>query len=305
MKIATIANVYPFSDRRSQGINSNDIATNGSYRQPSYKVSFAQNSVVLLNSPYIVLKAANAGQTTTKGWLWNSESHIYMRTSSISTATVAISSRSARELSGEEVKVDSIDLGQAIDPDYYDFYFVGGGQDKQQIVIAEDLLKKADSIKAAVNGGAVLLSVCGGYQLLGHYYKPHEGPELKGISLIDAYTVAGNRRMIGNVIIKREDSSTLVGFENHSGKTFLGKDVPALGKIVVGNGNNGEDKMEGAAAGTVYGTYLHGSLLPKNPAFADQILAQALTRRFGSVNLAPLDDTIELNAHKRALTLPA
>lgn len=206
---------------------------------------------------------------------------------------------------GIEVKVDSIDLGQAIDPDYYDFYFVGGGQDKQQIVIAEDLLKKADSIKAAVNGGAVLLSVCGGYQLLGHYYKPHEGPELKGISLIDAYTVAGNRRMIGNVIIKREDSSTLVGFENHSGKTFLGKDVPALGKIVVGNGNNGEDKLEGAAAGTVYGTYLHGSLLPKNPAFADQILAQALTRRFGSVNLAPLDDTIELNAHKRALTLPA
>lgn len=204
-----------------------------------------------------------------------------------------------------EVKVDAIDLGQEIDPEYYDFYFVGGGQDKQQIVIAEDLLKKAGSLKKATEGGAVVLSVCGGYQLLGHYYKPHEGPELKGISLVDAHTVAGNRRMIGNVIVKREDATTLVGFENHSGKTYLGKGVNALGKAIVGNGNNGEDKLEGLAQGTIYGTYLHGSLLPKNPEFADLLLSQALSRRYGSQNLKPLDDRLETLAHKRALTLPA
>ncbi|MBX9937830.1 MAG: hypothetical protein K2Y32_01185 [Candidatus Obscuribacterales bacterium] len=204
-----------------------------------------------------------------------------------------------------EVKVDAIDLGQNIDPEYYDFYFVGGGQDKQQIVIAEDLLKKADALRKATEGGAVVLSVCGGYQLLGHYYKPHEGPELKGISLVDAHTVAGNRRMIGNVIVKREDATTLVGFENHSGKTYLGKGVNALGKAIVGNGNNGEDKLEGLAQGTIYGTYLHGSLLPKNPEFADLLLSQALSRRYGSQNLKPLDDKLETLAHKRALTLPA
>lgn len=208
---------------------------------------------------------------------------------------------------GIEVKVDSIELGQSIDPEYYDFYFVGGGQDKQQIVIAGDLLKKADAIKKAINDGAVILSVCGGYQLLGHYYKPHEGPELKGISLVDAHTVAGNRRMIGNVIVKRDDATTLVGFENHSGKTYLGAGVSALGRVVVGNGNNGEEriKMEGLAQGTVYGTYLHGSLLPKNPGFADQLLTQALARRYGSVPLKVLDDRLETQAHKRALTLPA
>lgn len=206
-----------------------------------------------------------------------------------------------------EVKVDSLELGQSIDPDYYDFYFVGGGQDKQQIVIAEDLLKKADSIKKAIKDGAVILSVCGGYQLLGHYYKPHEGPELKGISLVDAHTVAGNKRMIGNVIVKRDDATTLVGFENHSGKTYLGAGVSPLGRVVVGNGNNGEEKikMEGLAQGTVYGTYLHGSLLPKNPGFADQLLSQSLARRYGAVNLKVLDDRLETQAHKRALTLPA
>ena len=204
-----------------------------------------------------------------------------------------------------EVKVDAIDLGQEIDPDFYDFYFVGGGQDKQQIVIAEDLRKKEKQIKEAIGNGAVILSVCGGYQLLGHYYKPHEGPELKGISLVDAYTVAGNRRMIGNVLVKRDDATTLVGFENHSGKTFLGKGVSALGKAIVGNGNNGEDKLEGLAQGTVYGTYLHGSLLPKNPGFADQLLSQALARRYGPQHLQPLDDHFENQAHKRAMTLPA
>jgi CobQ-like glutamine amidotransferase family enzyme len=197
---------------------------------------------------------------------------------------------------GIEVKVEAIDLNQKTDPDFYDLYFVGG---------AEDLLKRQGDLKTATSNGAVILSVCGGYQLLGHYYKPHDGPELKGISLLDAYTVAGDRRMIGNVTIKGDDGLTLVGFENHSGKTFLGHGVPPLGKILVGNGNNGEDKTEGAALGTVYGTYLHGSLLPKNPHFADRLLTQALKRRYGEVSLAALDDKLENQAHKRALALPS
>jgi len=206
---------------------------------------------------------------------------------------------------GIDVTVEPIGLGQEAKVDYFDIYFIGGGQDKQQMTIAEDLLKRKADLQAAVGSGAVILSVCGGYQLLGHYYRPHEGDELKGISLIDAYTVAGNRRMIGNVVVKQEDGHTLVGFENHSGKTYLGTGVKSLGKCEVGNGNNGEDGMEGAAHGTVYGTYLHGSLLPKNPHFADKLIAQALERRNGAVKLAPLDDKLENAAHKRALILPA
>jgi CobQ-like glutamine amidotransferase family enzyme len=206
---------------------------------------------------------------------------------------------------GIETIMKPVGLGEEIDPEWADLYFIGGGQDKQQQVIAVDLLKHADSLSKAVKSGAVVLSVCGGYQLLGHYYRPHEGDELRGISLIDAHTVAGNRRMIGNVQIRRGDGSTLVGFENHSGKTFLGKDVKALGKIVVGNGNNGDDGFEGAEVNTVYGTYLHGSLLPKNPEFADRLLSQALTRRYGVCNLSAIDDNLEDQAHKRALALPA
>jgi CobQ-like glutamine amidotransferase family enzyme len=204
-----------------------------------------------------------------------------------------------------EVITTAIGIGEPIDPDYFDLFFIGGGQDKQQTVIAQDLIKRRDVLNRAVEQKSVILAICGGYQLLGHYYKPHQGDELKGLSILDAHTVAGHKRMIGNVQIKRADGSTLVGFENHSGQTFLGKDVPGLGKIVVGNGNNGEDGYEGAAVGTVYGTYLHGSLLPKNPHFADLLITQALTRRYGNLSLQPLDDALEISAHKRALSLPA
>ncbi len=206
---------------------------------------------------------------------------------------------------GITATVQPIGLGEKIDPDYFDFYFIGGGQDKQQQTIAEDLVLRADELHKAVSSGAVILSICGGYQLLGHYYQPHEGPQLKGISLIDAHTVAGNRRMIGNVVVKRDDGTTLVGFENHSGRTFLGPSLKPLGKAMIGNGNNGDDMFEGAVSDTVYGTYLHGSILPKNPHFADELLAQALARRHGKFTLSALDDASELAAHKRALSLPA
>ncbi len=208
-----------------------------------------------------------------------------------------------------KVEVHATALKEAIDPEYYDVFFIGGGQDKQQQVIAEDLLANKDALPKSIEGGAVILSVCGGYQLLGHYYKPHEGPELRGISLVDAHTIAGNRRMIGNVVIRRDDASTLVGFENHSGRTFLGEGVQALGRVVVGNGNNGDDGFEGLAqdvgGGRVYGTYLHGSLLPKNPVLADEIIKHALKRRYGVVELSNLDDFVERSAHDYAVTLKA
>jgi CobQ-like glutamine amidotransferase family enzyme len=209
------------------------------------------------------------------------------------------------EWRGISVQVDAIGIGEELDPSVYDLYFIGGGQDKQQVAIAADLRRHEKALKQAVAGRAVILAICGGYQLLGHYYRPHEGPELKGISLLDAFTVAGNRRMIGNVSIKRENGQTLVGFENHSGKTFLGKGVPPLGKVQTGNGNNGDDGFEGAQSGTVYGTYLHGSLLPKNPLLADELLRKALARLNGEITLTPLDDALEYAAHKRALGLPA
>jgi CobQ-like glutamine amidotransferase family enzyme len=206
---------------------------------------------------------------------------------------------------GCDVITRPLGLADKLDPDWADFYFIGGGQDKQQEVIAEDLQRQAKVLHRAVASGVVILSVCGGYQLLGHYYKPHVGDELKGISILDAHTVAGNRRMIGNVNVQMADGHSLVGFENHSGKTYLGKELHALGKVVRGNGNNGDDGMEGAQSGKVYGTYLHGSLLPKNPWFADRLIREALFRRYGDVNLEPLADAAEERAHKRALALPA
>ena len=136
---------------------------------------------------------------------------------------------------GVDVLVQSIGLGEEIDPEYCSIlFFIGGGQDKQQQIIAEDLVKRASTLKKATDAGAVMLTVCGGYQLLGHYYKPHDGAELKGISLIDAYTVAGNRHMIGNVVIRMENGETLVGFENHSEKPFSEKTCLHSGKCYQG-----------------------------------------------------------------------
>jgi CobQ-like glutamine amidotransferase family enzyme len=203
------------------------------------------------------------------------------------------------------VDIKTIEIGAVLDPDWADIYFIGGGQDKQQIMIATDLQRHANALKQAADNGVVMLAVCGGYQLFGHYYQPHEGPKLSGVSLIDAYTVAGNKRMIGNVTITLPDNSTLVGFENHSGQTFLGKGTKALGQVSKGNGNNGQDGFEGAHSQNIYGTYLHGSLLPKNPAFTDKLISEALTRRYGQISLRPLNDQIEFDAHKSALALKA
>jgi CobQ-like glutamine amidotransferase family enzyme len=162
-------------------------------------------------------------------------------------------------------------------------------------------LGNGEAIREAVEGGAALLSVCGGYQLLGQFFRSAEGVEITGTGLFDAYTVAGGSRMVGNLLIEGDLGSadpTLVGFENHSGRTYLGEGAAPLGTVVVGNGNNGEDGREGARYKAAIGTYLHGPVLPKNPSLTDWLILAALRRRAGAdVTLPPLDDRREIEAH--------
>ena len=206
------------------------------------------------------------------------------------------------EWRGIEVTIETVSAGDRLDPERYDLYFFGGGQDAQQDIVAEDLRgPNGAALREAVAGGAAILSVCGGYQLLGHFYRPFEGPELPGLGILDVHTVAGRTRFIGNVLALGEQP--LVGFENHSGRTYLGHDAAPLATVVVGAGNNGEDGTEGAVQRKVIGTYLHGSLLPKNPWLADRVLSWALERRRGEVQLPPLDDTLEQSAREAAMGL--
>jgi lipid II isoglutaminyl synthase (glutamine-hydrolysing) len=207
---------------------------------------------------------------------------------------------------GIDVEVINMGVGEPVDKDHVDIMFVGGGQDKEQLIVCDDFKGvKGKSIKEAVEDGVVLLSICGGYQLLGHFFKTGTGETLPGISLFDAWTVAGKRRFIGNVLVESNlggQTRTLVGFENHSGRTFLGKETAPLGRAVVGFGNNGDDGTEGAVYKNAFGCYLHGSLLPKNPWFADHLILSALRRRYGdSVELEPLDDKLENMAHQSVI----
>ena len=203
------------------------------------------------------------------------------------------------EWRGIEVEFDEIDIGDSIID--HDLYFIGGGQDKQQQDVARELCKNKENLLTQRDNGSVFLGICGGYQLLGHYYQPFDGEKLKGISLLDAYTVAGKKRFIGNVTAKTDlvTPETLVGFENHSGLTYLQGDTKPLAVVTTGNGNNGKDKTEGAYYKNVFGTYLHGSFLPKNPHFADFLIELALEKRYGEkIKLSKLDDTIENKAHQ-------
>ncbi len=207
---------------------------------------------------------------------------------------------------GIQVDVVPVGIGARLDPDRCDLLFFGGGQDKEQLLVAEDLRAvQASSVHRFVEDGGVVLSICGGYQLLGKYFRTHSGETLQGIELFDAWTVAGNRRCIGNVVVECDFSGskrTLVGFENHSGKTYLGAGCRPMGRSIQGFGNNGEDRTEGAIYRNAFGCYLHGALLPKNPWFADHLILTALRRRYGSnLELAPLDDTLENRAHEAVI----
>lgn len=206
------------------------------------------------------------------------------------------------EWRGIDVDYQEIDLDDNILES--DLYFIGGGQDKEQIEVSKAMYSQKDFLLTQRDNGAVFLGICGGYQLLGHYYQPFEGERLFGVSLLDAYTVAGKKRFIGNVTAESDflAPNTLVGFENHSGLTYLQNDTKPLAFVTVGNGNNGKDKTEGARYKNVFGTYLHGSLLPKNPHLADYLISLALDKRYNDkIQLKKLDDKIEYSAHNSVI----
>ena len=201
-----------------------------------------------------------------------------------------------------DLTVHEVTVGDRVDPAVSDIFFFGGGQDREQETVSRDLAAgNGEAIQESVEDGASLLSVCGGYQLLGRFFRTAEGVEIPGIGLFDAHTVAGSSRMVGNLLIEGEIEGvarTLVGFENHSGRTYVGEGAGALGRVVVGSGNNGEDQLEGARYKGAIGTYLHGPALPKNPWLTDWLILCALRRRLGAdVTLPPLEDDRELEAH--------
>src|SRR5262245_17161462 len=194
--------------------------------------------------------------------------------------------------------VEASGLGEELDGDAHDLFYLGGGQDRDQRLCAEDLLaRKREGLVRAAERGAVVLGICGGYQLLGRSYTLDD-EEIEGVGLLDVRTVRGKgERLIGNVAIETQldGSRVLAGFENHGGRTSLGAEAKPLGRVLRGRGNDGRSGFEGARAGNTLGTYLHGPLLPKNAWFADWLIAQALG--LPEDELAPLEDELERRAH--------
>ncbi len=216
-----------------------------------------------------------------------------------------ISIKKRCEWRGIEIEVLDVGLGEKIHPTGRDIYLFGGGQDREQALLAEDLSgSKGADLRAIVDDGGVVLGVCGGYQLMGHSYETLEGENLPGVGIFDLHTrpgKPGEPRLIGNVLVsvsapETSETREVVGFENHGGRTYLGSDTEPLGRVVAGYGNNGEDGTEGVRRLNAYGTYLHGSLLPKNPWLTDQLILNALRRTDSSFELEPLDDAAERNA---------
>lgn len=205
------------------------------------------------------------------------------------------------EWRGIACTVTELPIGERVPLGRYDLFFIGGGQDFEQSLLLDDLRGgKGDDIKAAVEDGKAFLCVCGGYQLMGHSYETHEGERFRFLGALDLVTVGQKERMIGNFAFDTE-YGTVVGFENHSGRTKLGSGLAPLGKVIVGYGNNGADGTEGAHYKNVFGTYSHGPVLPKNPGLCDAILLAALTRKYGGAELTPLGDKSEREAHDSVL----
>lgn len=197
-----------------------------------------------------------------------------------------------------KVNLLNVSINEAFKGEDYDITLFGGGQDFEQSVVSQDLIgSKRDSIEEYIEAGKVFLSICGGYQFLGKYYTTPQGEKLNGLDILDIYTESGDVRFIGNTVIKNElFNETYVGFENHSGKTYIG-DLQPLGTVIVGYGNNGDDKKEGCIYKNTFCTYFHGSLLSKNPELADRLLKLALKNKYGEdIELSPLDDELELKA---------
>jgi CobQ-like glutamine amidotransferase family enzyme len=203
---------------------------------------------------------------------------------------------------GHELEVRAIGMREAVPAAEIDLFYIGGGQDREQALVAPDLALKAEALREAVEGDAAFLAVCGGYQLLGRFYRDVAGDEQPGIGLLPLETIAGERRMIGDVLLECAWSGkTLAGFENHAGRTFLDDGAEPLGRVVAGFGNDGSSGDEGCRYRRVYGTYLHGPLLPRNPWFADRLLAEAIAHAGGmeeALELEPLEDELEREAYE-------
>ena len=229
---------------------------------------------------------------------------------------------------GIALTVTPVEPGDTVAWASFDMAFFGGGQDSGQTLIARDLLERQGAgLRAAIEDGLVLLAICGGYQLLGHYFLTHTSERLPGLGVLDIHTLGGKQRLIGNCVVEaalgagQGDWGTggqgdgtfalsprplvppslvqLVGFENHSGRTYHGPGVRSLGKVLVGHGDNGEDGLGGAVYKNTWGCYLHGSLLPKNPQLTDHLIGLALARRYGAAaTLTPLEATLELRAQR-------
>ena len=204
---------------------------------------------------------------------------------------------------GHELEVRALGAGDALRPGEHDLFYIGGGQDREQELIAPALAAYGEALRAAVGEGAAVLAVCGGYQLLGRFYRDQRGAELPGAGVFPHQTVAGSRRMIGDVLLECElepgDRRTLAGFENHAGRTYLAEGAEPLGRVLAGFGNDGESGYEGCRVGRALGTYLHGPLLPRNPWLADWLLVQAIAHRTGEPpTFEPLEDELEATAHE-------
>ncbi|MCD7813726.1 MAG: glutamine amidotransferase [Lachnospiraceae bacterium] len=201
------------------------------------------------------------------------------------------------EWRGIEAEVREFQITDEVDFSNLDIVLLGGGSDREQMLVCEKLKTIREDFHAYVEDGGSVIAVCGGYQLLGHYYDTSDG-RIAGLSLVDLYTEQGSPRLISNIVIENEAFPyPIVGFENHGGRTFIGENQP-LGKVLFGFGNNGKDGAEGVLYKNVVGTYLHGPLLPKNPHICDYLLGNALEKKYGKKELSPLDDTQELEANR-------
>ena len=209
------------------------------------------------------------------------------------------------EWRGIDCEINEVKLGDQPDLTQYDLFFIGGGQDFEQEVLLNDLKAgKGDNIKAAIEDGKTFLVICGGYQMMGHYYETKEGERMSFLGAVDFHTIGGDVRMIGNYAFRLPEEAggtDIVGFENHSGRTYLGEGTKPLGTVLSGYCNNGEDKTEGIHYKNLYGSYSHGPILPKNPEFADHLINKALEHKYGSGELEPLADAYEKAAHDHIL----
>ncbi|HET7713781.1 MAG TPA: glutamine amidotransferase [Patescibacteria group bacterium] len=208
-----------------------------------------------------------------------------------------------------EATVKEVSVGDQLKEGDFDLYFFGGGQDQAQDIVSDDLMSgKGEVLKSEVNRGVPILAICGGYQLLGEYYQPAQGKRIPGVGIFPSFTTSSNKRLVGNLSIDLNQElaaetgrKSLVGFENHSGQTYLRPGATPLGEVRVGHGNNGRDQTEGCVYRSAIGCYMHGSLLPKNPHLTDWLLTRALQTSGQDSYLGKLRDDIEWTAHQAAV----